>query len=59
MTTNNLCEGYNKIIKLHDGTKNKARRIRLYELLDTLLSKIFPAEDAKYRRKHQDVLRST
>ena len=53
MTTTNFCESFNKTVKSHLGTKIKARRLRLDILLDTLLQKVFPAEEAHYRKLHE------
>ena len=58
MTTTNLCEAFNKVVKSYLGQKNRARRMRLDVLLQTLLTKVFPAEEAKYRREHQEALKN-
>ena len=52
MTTTNFCESFNRTVKSHLGTKTKARRMRLDILLDTLLTKVFPAEEEKYKDLH-------
>ena len=52
MTTTNFCESYNKTVKTYLGNKNKACRMRLDILLDTLLTKVFPAEKDKYKKFH-------
>jgi hypothetical protein len=57
MTTTNFCESFNKTVKSYLGPKTKARRMRLDMLLDTLLKKVFPAEESKYRSLHENGFR--